>query len=89
MGPILQDEVPTLIMDAHVKNVREASEANAGDPAKAGLEKSGIAGTEPEDSGKGGEGKDKDGKDDAEKKDGEAMAVSGDWGGFWSNRPPM
>ena len=44
-----QDEVPTLIMDAHVKNVREASEANAADPAKAGLEKSGIAGTEPED----------------------------------------
>ena len=36
-------------MDAHVKNVREASEANASDPAKAGLEKSGIAGTEPED----------------------------------------
>ena len=34
-------------MDAHVKNVREASEANAADPAKAGLEKSGIAGTEP------------------------------------------
>ena len=25
----MQDEVPTLIMDAHVKNVREASEANA------------------------------------------------------------
>ena len=45
----MQDEVPTLIMDAHVKNVREASEANASDPAKAGLEKSGIAGTEPED----------------------------------------
>ena len=61
-----------------MKNVREASDANAADPAKAGLEKSGIAGTEPEDK----EGKDKEkekegGKEDsAEKKDGEAMEVS-------------
>ena len=33
-------------MDAHNKHVKEAVDANADDPVKVGLEKSGIAGTE-------------------------------------------
>merc|ERR1719192_3151271 len=43
----IKDEVPTVIMDAHTKHVKEAVDSNADDPVKVGLEKSGIAGTEP------------------------------------------
>merc|ERR1712029_907716 len=42
----IKDEVPTVIMDAHNKHVKEAVDANVDDPVKVGLEKSGIAGTE-------------------------------------------
>ena len=44
----IKDEVPTVIMDAHMKNVKEADEEKSDDPVKSSLEKSGIAGTESE-----------------------------------------
>jgi SWI/SNF related-matrix-associated actin-dependent regulator of chromatin subfamily C len=44
----IKDEVPTVIMDAHMKNVKEAAEDKSDDPVKSSLEKSGIAGTESE-----------------------------------------
>ena len=44
---LLLFQVPTVIMDAHTKHVKEAVDSNADDPVKVGLEKSGIAGTEP------------------------------------------
>jgi SWI/SNF related-matrix-associated actin-dependent regulator of chromatin subfamily C len=83
----IKDEVPSLILDAHMKNVKEAMDNSAEDPTKAGLEKSGIAGTESEkdkdkeaDKEKNKEAdKDKEGKDkeEKEKKD-EEMEVHGD-----------
>ena len=51
-------------MDAHNKHVKEAVDANADDPVKVGLEKSGIAGTETVTDA------DKEGKDDSDKKEG-------------------
>ena len=44
----IKDEVPTVIMDAHMKNVKETAEEKSDDPVKSSLEKSGIAGTESE-----------------------------------------
>merc|ERR1712018_625266 len=44
----IKDEVPTVIMDAHMKNVKESAEEKTDDPVKSSLEKSGIAGTESE-----------------------------------------
>merc|ERR1711997_1394336 len=44
----IKDEVPTVIMDAHMKNVKESAEEKSDDPVKTSLEKSGIAGTESE-----------------------------------------
>ena len=40
----IKDEVPSVIMDAHMKNVKDAKEAGNDNPNQAGLEKSGIAG---------------------------------------------
>ena len=51
-------------MDAHNKHVKEAVDANADDPVKVGLEKSGIAGTETVTDA------DREGKDDSDKKEG-------------------
>merc|ERR1711997_705205 len=58
----IKDEVPTVIMDAHMKNVKEAKEAGTENPVKSSLEKSGIAGTETE------KENEKENSDDAEKK---------------------
>merc|ERR1712037_161547 len=44
----IKDEVPSAIMDAHMKNVKEAVENGADSGDEVGLEKSGIAGTEKE-----------------------------------------
>merc|ERR1719285_524219 len=44
----IKDEVPSAIMDAHMKNVKEAVENGADNGDEVGLEKSGIAGTERE-----------------------------------------
>lgn len=66
----IKDEVPTVIMDAHNKHVKEAVDANVDDPVKAGLEKSGIAGTEA--------GSSEKDKEDAEKKDTDKPTENGD-----------
>merc|ERR1719273_103511 len=58
----IKDEVPTVIMDAHMKNVKESAEEKSDDPVKSSLEKSGIAGTESE------KENEKENSDDAEKK---------------------
>merc|ERR1711997_1417169 len=58
----IKDEVPTVIMDAHMKNVKESAEEKSDDPVKSSLEKSGIAGTETE------KENEKENSDDAEKK---------------------
>ncbi len=67
----IKDEVPTVIMDAHMKNVKEASEKKEEDPVKKSLEKSGIAGTEGENAAaaEDKEKDDKDAKKDEESKD--------------------
>jgi len=44
----IKDEVPSAIMDAHMKNVKEAAEKGSDNADEVGLEKSGIAGTEKE-----------------------------------------
>merc|ERR1712156_998932 len=44
----IKDEVPSAIMDAHMKHVKEAVENGVENGELAGLEKSGIAGTEKE-----------------------------------------
>merc|ERR1711963_51203 len=44
----IKDEVPSAIMDAHMKNVKEAVENGADNGDEVDLEKSGIAGTEKE-----------------------------------------
>jgi SWI/SNF related-matrix-associated actin-dependent regulator of chromatin subfamily C len=67
----IKDEVPTVIMDAHMKNVKETSEEDKEDPVTTSLEKSGIAGTENEKAATA-EDKEKDGKEEeksSEKKD--------------------
>ena len=64
----IKDEVPTVIMDAHMAKVKEASDKGEPNAVDKSLEKSGIAGTEKESD------KDKDDKKDGEKKD-EAMDV--------------
>jgi len=53
----IKDEVPSAIMDAHMKHVKDAVENGVENGELAGLDKSGIAGTEKED------------EEDAEKKD--------------------
>merc|ERR1712173_138204 len=65
----IKDEVPSAIMDAHMKHVKEAVENGADNGELAGLEKSGIAGTEKD------EDKDKDKKDD---KDGDEKMETDD-----------
>merc|ERR1712038_1314838 len=60
----IKDEVPTVIMDAHMKNVKESAEEKSDDPVKSSLEKSGIAGTESEKE----KESEKETSDDAEKK---------------------
>jgi len=60
----IKDEVPSAILDSHMKLAAEAKDKGQDNPELVGLEKSGIAGTE----------KDEDGKDDDDKekkKDGE------------------
>jgi len=42
----IKDEVPNMIMDAHMGRVKEASEKGDSDPVANSIEKSGIAGTE-------------------------------------------
>jgi len=59
----IKDEVPSAIMDAHMKHVKDATENGTDNAEMAGLEKSGIAGTEKE-----GEEKDED-KDKKDEKD--------------------
>merc|ERR1712083_665443 len=60
----IKDEVPSAIMDAHMKNVKEAVEHGADNGDEVGLEKSGIAGTEKEG---GEEGDDKKAKEKEKK----------------------
>merc|ERR1711899_395150 len=64
----IKDEVPSVIMDAHMAKVKEASDKGEPNAVDKSLEKSGIAGTEKESD------KDKEDKKDGEKKD-EAMDV--------------
>merc|ERR1719195_44243 len=59
----IKDEVPSAIMDSHMKLAAEAKEKGLDAPEAVGLEKSGIAGTEKEEEGKD-DDKDKDKKDD-------------------------
>ncbi|XP_050693363.1 SWI/SNF complex subunit SMARCC2-like isoform X2 [Eriocheir sinensis] len=70
----IKDEVPSALLDSHIKNVADHAASNEGkvDPT-AGLGKSGIAGTEPEgEEKKEGETEtDKEKKEEAAKKDGE------------------
>merc|ERR1711976_982011 len=74
------DEVPTVIMDAHMSKVKEATEKGEDSAIDKSLEKSGIAGTEkelsPEEKEKLDKDSDKD-KGDGDKKD-EAMDVDKD-----------
>merc|ERR1719350_409567 len=58
----IKDEVPTVIMDAHMAKVKEASDKGEPNAVDKSLEKSGIAGTEKESD------KDKDDKKDVDKK---------------------
>ncbi|QQP37858.1 Uncharacterized protein FKW44_018273, partial [Caligus rogercresseyi] len=44
----IKDEVPSVIMDSHIKNVAESKLEGTENPETTALEKSGIAGTEPE-----------------------------------------
>lgn len=62
----IKDEVPTVIMDAHMSKVKEASEKGEEDPVGTSIEKSGIAGTvaEKEASKDAKEGEKDDKKDD-------------------------
>jgi len=67
----IKDEVPNMIMDAHMGRVKEAADRGESDPVANSIEKSGIAGTEKDAPGEE-KDKDKDSKDDdkSEKKDG-------------------
>merc|ERR1719195_615227 len=67
----IKDEVPSAIMDAHMKHVKEAVENGVENGELAGLEKSGIAGTEKEED-------DKDDEKDKEKKDGDEKMETDD-----------
>ena len=78
----IKDEVPTVIMDAHMSKVKEATEKGEDSAIDKSLEKSGIAGTEKELSPEEKEKLDKDkdsekDKEDGDKKD-EAMDVDKD-----------
>ena len=78
----IKDEVPTVIMDAHMSKVKEATEKGEDGAIDKSLEKSGIAGTEKELSPEEKEKLDKDkdsekDKEDGDKKD-EAMDVDKD-----------
>merc|ERR1719219_299867 len=44
----IKDEVPSVIMDAHMAKVKDASEKGDEDPVASSIEKSGIAGTDKE-----------------------------------------
>merc|ERR1719195_1191263 len=61
----IKDEVPSAIMDSHMKLAAEAKEKGLEAPEAVGLEKSGIAGTEKEEEGK---DDDKDKEKDKEEK---------------------
>jgi len=61
----IKDEVPNMIMDAHMGRVKEASEKGDSDPVTNSIEKSGIAGTEKDE--KEEKDKDKDSKGDDDK----------------------
>merc|ERR1712079_151494 len=65
----IKDEVPNMIMDAHMGRVKEASEKGDTDPVANSIEKSGIAGTEKDAPGED-KDKEKEGEDKSEKKDG-------------------
>merc|ERR1711874_799722 len=70
----IKDEVPAQLLDSHIKNVAENAANNEGKvDGNAGLTKSGIAGTEPEDEKKDEESKEsekkEESKDSDEKKD--------------------
>jgi len=67
----IKDEVPSAIMDAHMKHVKEAVENGVENGELAGLEKSGIAGTEKEED-------EKDEDKDKEKKDGDEKMETDD-----------
>lgn len=68
----IKDEVPSAIMDAHMKNVKEAEEGGAENGEQVGLEKSGIAGTESE------KQEDEHKKEEEEKEKGEKMETDAD-----------
>merc|ERR1712088_536538 len=59
----IKDEVPNMIMDAHMGRVKEASEKGDSDPVANSIEKSGIAGTEKDAPGEE-KDKEKDGSDE-------------------------
>merc|ERR1719510_854973 len=63
----IKDEVPSAIMDSHMKLAAEAKEKGLEGPEMVGLEKSGIAGTEKETEEKDEEKEKKDDKDGEEK----------------------
>uniref|UniRef100_A0A0A9YL28 SWI/SNF complex subunit SMARCC2 n=1 Tax=Lygus hesperus TaxID=30085 RepID=A0A0A9YL28_LYGHE len=63
----IKDEVPSALLDAHIKHVEASTADGKFDPA-AGLLQSGIAGTQPE----------KEDSEDKEKKDGDQEATSGE-----------
>merc|ERR550517_1767679 len=63
----IKDEVPSAIMDSHMKLAAEAKEKGLEAPEMVGLEKSGIAGTEKETEEKDEEKEKKDDKDGEEK----------------------
>lgn len=68
----IKDEVPSAIMDAHMKNVKDAEEGGAENGEQVGLEKSGIAGTESEKS------EEEQKKEEEEKEKGEKMETDAD-----------
>ena len=63
----MEDEVPSAIMDAHMKNVKDAEEGGL----EIWLEKSGIAGTESEKT-------EEEKKDEEDKEKGEKMETNGE-----------
>merc|ERR1711915_1165767 len=66
----IKDEVPAQLLDSHVKNVAENAASNDGKvDGNAGLAKSGIAGTEPEDEKKDDESKESEKKEDSKDSD--------------------
>ena len=65
----IKDEVPSVIMDAHMNRVKEHTDKGAEDPIAASLEKSNIAGTEKESEAKDNEDKSEDKEEDKNKED--------------------